>query len=558
MPPKRSALCRFRELFGATLAVLLCVFCQTVGAAAPPAGTVIQNKASVSYFNPALNRSETLDSNPVSVVVQPVESFTLEANQQIFRSPGAPFSFSHTLTNTGNTPFSVALSTTPTAGGSFTMSAITVYRDLNQNGIADSGDPVIAQGGVVGVAVGESISLVITGSVPVSAMQGQSAGTSLTAISTTQSVTRSVADQVLISSAALLQLEKQASATAPLPGQDLTYTIRAVNNGNGVATGTSPPGGQQLLVNGVPDQLVLLRDQIPAGSRYVSGSLTLQSGGIALYHKAGAPDYSYQTSEPADVDEVAYGVTALAVGQVASFSFTVRISTTAAGGIANTGRGLYRDGVNIQPVETVSNTVSLPLPAAPPVITFYNSDNFATPAQAAQLGSRLYIQAEAPACNANSTVIEERTIVVTSAMTGDEESFISRETGPNTGTFRVLDIPTKDASFNQVVKGDSIIEAMKHDVLTASISGCGSSSVSARLLIDPGGTVFDSRSNLPVPGASVTLIDVTGAGDSFCGGFMADFVQHGDPVRAAAMAAASGRMSSAPAAASSSFAWRFS
>ncbi len=36
-----------------------------------------------------------------------------------------------------------------------------------------------------------------------------------------------------------------------------------------------------------------------------------------------------------------------------------------------------------------------------------------------------------------------------------------------------------------------------------------------------------------VPALAVRAIDVTGAGDSFCGGFMADFMTHGDPVRAA-------------------------
>ena len=36
-----------------------------------------------------------------------------------------------------------------------------------------------------------------------------------------------------------------------------------------------------------------------------------------------------------------------------------------------------------------------------------------------------------------------------------------------------------------------------------------------------------------VPALPVRVVDVTGAGDAFCGGFMADFVQHGDPVRAA-------------------------
>ncbi|RMG65134.1 MAG: carbohydrate kinase family protein [Chloroflexi bacterium] len=36
-----------------------------------------------------------------------------------------------------------------------------------------------------------------------------------------------------------------------------------------------------------------------------------------------------------------------------------------------------------------------------------------------------------------------------------------------------------------------------------------------------------------VPALPVRVVDVTGAGDAFCGGFMADFITHGDPVRAA-------------------------
>jgi pfkB family carbohydrate kinase len=36
-----------------------------------------------------------------------------------------------------------------------------------------------------------------------------------------------------------------------------------------------------------------------------------------------------------------------------------------------------------------------------------------------------------------------------------------------------------------------------------------------------------------VPALPVNVVDVTGAGDTFCGGFMADFVQHADPTRAA-------------------------
>ncbi len=42
-----------------------------------------------------------------------------------------------------------------------------------------------------------------------------------------------------------------------------------------------------------------------------------------------------------------------------------------------------------------------------------------------------------------------------------------------------------------------------------------------------------SRRFWHVPALPVLVVDVTGAGDAFCGGFMADFVAHGDPVRAA-------------------------
>ena len=500
------------SLFAAVL-IFLAVACSTAGAAAPPAGTTIENRAIATYYNPVLDRSETMESNPVRVTVQPVEALTLVVNQQIFRSPGAPVSFSHTLTNTGNTPLSVFLTTTPASGGSFAFAAVTIVHDQNGNGIADSGEPVIPQGGLLGLALGESVSLIVKTAVPATANQGQSAALVLSAVSSIQSITAAVTDQVTVSSAALLQVSKQASSLSPSPGQEVTFSINAINNGNATATGTAPPGGQQLLVNGVADQLVLLRDTIPAGTTYVPGSLALQAGGFALYHKTGDPPYSYLTSEPAGVDEVAYGASALTVGQMGAYTFRVRINSNVSGTVANTAYVLYRDGLSPQPVETPSNTVSLTPSIVPPTIQFFNSSVFSTPAQATHLGSSLYIQAVAAACNADPLTAEVRTIVVTSSLTGDVESFPALETGPNTGIFRVLDVATKDASVNQVVQGDMVIETRKHDVLTASISGCGSSTVSTRLLIDPGGVVFDSRSNLPVSGISVTLIDVTGAGN---------------------------------------------
>jgi len=498
------------------------VFCSTALAAAPLAGTTIENQATATYTitnaNPALNRSETIQSNAVRVVVQPVESLSLVTSQQLVRSPGAAAAFAHTLTNTGNTPLSAALTITTASGSSFTLSALSIVQDLNRNGIADSGEPVVPQGGLVSLTPGAAISLIVTGAVPASATLGQSSAITLSAVSTIQSSTATVVDLVAVNTAALLQVSKQASTYSPSQGQQVTFFLTAANNGNGVAVGGTPNGGQPLLVNGSANQLVLVRDIIPSNTRYVPGSLAMQTGGTLLYHKSGDPPFSYLTSEPASVDEVAYAVSSLPAGQIGAFSFKVEINSNASGSIANTGHSLYRDNNGSQTLDTPSNTATLSLPPLPTVLKYYSNDTFTTPTEASHLGSPLFVQATAPTCNADPLVAEERTIIITSALSRDEESFVSLETGPNTGIFRLLSLPTRDAATNAVVKGDEIIEALKHDLLTATISGCGGGSVSARLLIDPGGVVFDSRTNQPVAGATVTLIDVSGAGNGGAAG----------------------------------------
>jgi len=51
--------------------------------------------------------------------------------------------------------------------------------------------------------------------------------------------------------------------------------------------------------------------------------------------------------------------------------------------------------------------------------------------------------------------------------------------------------------------------------VTAAVTHCGGVTVSATttLLIDPSGAVYDERTNQPVAGATVQLIDVTGGGN---------------------------------------------
>ena len=482
-------------------------------AAPPPPGTVIDSQATVNYYNPTLGQYETVSSNVVRVIIQPVEDLTLVADQQVQATPGSPVSFVHTLTNTGNTPFSCILNSLPLAGSDYVLSGVVLVRDLNSNGRADSGEPVIPSGGSLNLATGESVSLVVIGFVPLTAQPGQVSGITLTAVSNGQGARATVTDRVVSVSGPQLRVSKSASSSNPQQGDEVSFTISTTNIGIGPATAAATPGGEQLLVDGAPEPLVLQRDRIPANTMYVPGSLVLQGGGRLLYHSPGDPPYSYRTSEPAEVDEVACGLNSLASGQNAAFTFKIRINTNAAGTISNTAGVFYTDGVGQPTQEVRSNTIVFNLPLLPPVISFYRNDSFSTLAAAIHLGNPLFVQAAASQCNANPDTAEEHPIIITSALTGDVESYTAVETGLNTGIFRILaNVPTLDAASYPVISGNSTVETRQRDILTATITGCGGTATST-LMVDPGGVVFDSHGNTPVAGAKVTLIDITGEGN---------------------------------------------
>lgn len=486
--------------------------CLHAQAAPPPPGTVIDGQAFVNYYNPGLGRYETASSNVVRVIVQPVEALTLVADREAQGTPAAPVYFPHILTNTGNTPFSCTLESA-SAGGDFILSGVTLIRDLNGNGLADSGEPAIPSGASITISPDEPVSLVLVAFVPVTARPGQAAGLTLTAVSADQGARAQVNDRVVATGGPQLLITKSASPDRPGQGEQVGFTINALNIGIGPATGVSAPGGGELLVDGVRQQLLLLRDGIPANTAYVPGSLALQGPGRLLYHGAGDPPYSYRSTEPAEVDEVACGLDALASGRTAAFGFRVRINDNASGRITNAADAFYGDGTVREPIQARSNTVVLTLPALPPVISYYSDGSFSRQAAATHLGSQLFVQAGAAACNADPMAAEEHPITISSALTGDQESFTALETGPNTGLFRIFaNVPTLDAAVNPMISGNASVETRPRDVLTAAITGCGGEA-SARLLVDPGGVVFDSNLNNPIAGATVTLIDVTGEGN---------------------------------------------
>ncbi len=492
------------------LPVCLLLLLLTAEAAPTPAGTVISNTATATFVDTATGLSVRLNSNTVATIVAGLEALTLTSNQNVLIATGSTFTISHTLTNTGNILTSYAIASAVAPGGSFVPLSVQVVQDSNGNGLVDAGEPVVSGGGIVSLIPGGNTNLLVTGQAPPSAVPGQTAQIVLTATSQTQGATASNTDTINLTNGAAVQVTLAASSGAATQGGSLTFTATVVNNGNVPAS----PG--PVTVNGTATPLFVLRVPVPANVRFVSAQASSNVAAQTLYHLQGAPANSYVTTVPggAVVDSIAWGLASLPQGGSLQGRFTVAVNSNAAGTVSGTAFADWTD--TGAPLSTPSNTVVLPLPTSPAGIGFYTSNSYATSAIQNTPGNPLFVQVNAAVCNVNPALIGTVPVTLTSQLTGDIETFTAVETGVNTGLFRILpNVPTANAAVTIVAAGNGVLEVLRNDLVTATITDCGGVSVSATttLLIDPSGVVYDSRSNQLVAGVTVQLIDVTGAGN---------------------------------------------
>ena len=305
-------------------------------------------------------------------------------------------------------------------------------------------------------------------------------------------------------------LSKSVAGTNVVAGAPVQFTLAAGNSGS---TNAAPI---PVIVNGAPSSLVIVRDAIPLKTTFVQFNNT--GSGTALYHRTGDPQQTYGLTAPADltqVDAIAVGYGTLPVGAVSTITFTVQVNSNATGSISNTGQIDYANVTGGSPQALDSNLVTLPIAInQPPVISYYYDNTYTTTALVYQAGSPAYVQAVCRSCIINPGVIETTTITITSQLTGDSETFTATETGPGTGLFQIRPFVPTALALGAGTPGNGTIETRPNDILTATINGgSGSATAITKIMIDPNGVVFDSRSNQPIAGATVTLIDVTGQGN---------------------------------------------
>lgn len=490
-------------------------------AIAPVAGTEIDNTASATFVDAASGISVHQDSNTVAVIVQPLEACTLTPGQVIVRAPNTGFALPHMVGNAGNTDETCLLDLAMVAGANYNPNNLEVVQDLNGNGVVDPGEPILVPTGSVTMAVhanataaasngitlapGASAAVLVVGTVPATALPGQSASMTLGATSANQGQRATAVDTVQVSGGPALNVTKAASTAAPTQGGTVTYTLAVSNQGDSAAPGAS------VLVDGANQNLLLLRDAIPANTTFQS--LGAAGSAVQLYHRVGDPVATWQTTQPSatTIDAIAWGMPSLAAGAALTGQFTVVVNANASGALDNTA---YSDFQGAGLITVPSNPVHLPLPTVPGQISFY-PPAYGNPIQQSPLTDPLYVQINAGACNIDSSLVQTFPVRLASQLTGDLETFIAVETGANTGIFRIQpDVPTADARSHIVASGDGTVEILPNDLVTATMLGCSAvGEISSLVLIDPQGVVFDSKTNATVPGSTVTLIDVTGAGN---------------------------------------------
>jgi uncharacterized repeat protein (TIGR01451 family)/fimbrial isopeptide formation D2 family protein len=164
----------------------------------------------------------------------PANAFLTDGAQTII--PGATAFYRHTYTaGTGGT---VTFTTDPTLKPNVPWTRVLI-RDLNANGQADAGEPII-DGVALTVTAGQEIALILKDNSPSNAPNGATSLTVITAAFTYTNASPSLAVDSLLrqdlttigtANAAGLQLVKAVDKTIAAPGEVITYTITYKNAG---------------------------------------------------------------------------------------------------------------------------------------------------------------------------------------------------------------------------------------------------------------------------------------------------------------------------------------
>jgi len=260
-----------------------------------PAGTVIGNVATATYYDED-NNKYTTTSNLVQTVVQEVCDVDVAGGGDKEAVPGQTVYVPFTVTNKGNAEntFNLSVEDTSTSDSDYTTK---IYLDENQNGVVDPGESEVSS---VTLGIGETASVIVAVEVSATASSGDTDDFSLKAVDTTDtSCVDTAAASITVIADALIQASKYVDKDSAQPGDTLTYTVSFKN------VGTQPAKGVSVTVDGQSKTGMLVYDQIPDGTEFKSGSASGEpSGGRVVYSTDNGATWT--TTEPSDVSTVTH------------------------------------------------------------------------------------------------------------------------------------------------------------------------------------------------------------------------------------------------------------
>ena len=308
----------YRVFSKCALLVVLFTTLSSAWAALPLPGSQIINIASGDYVDEQGN-TLVIDSNPVSLTIQEVRALSLTNNQSQVGLIGAKLNFPHVLTNTGNRVDSYSLGLVQATTDNYDLTDVAVYADRDQNGIPDDNINLLTSGTTLTLDAGQSISLVVAGTIPTNVSKTNQAIFSLTATSTAQSsVTQMVTDTAQVIDDAVILVTKAQSVSSGSNNQDVIYTLSYTNNG-------SAPGK------------LIVTDTLDAGLLYLGGNASWSNGSGALTD-ADDTENTANTGIKYKVvgNQVQFELANIPALSTGSVSFKVRVSDVKLATIANT------------------------------------------------------------------------------------------------------------------------------------------------------------------------------------------------------------------------------
>jgi len=230
-------------------------------AAATAAGTKIINQAEASYSYKTKNGTEikaTALSNVATLVVAPLLKVEQNQDQTQPAVVGKPVSFPHKITNTGNQSDYYLLSVENLTGDNGDLENLKIYLDENGNGQVDPGERELTKTDLL--KPGESIQVVVVGTVPSTSQPGDQFTIKLTTTSTNDpSVKDSDIDTVNIKQGAIIQLNQTGDVDCQVKQAigDRSYHEVSFTN-----QGSSLPDERTIHIEGLAYKGVLIEEAI--------------------------------------------------------------------------------------------------------------------------------------------------------------------------------------------------------------------------------------------------------------------------------------------------------